>query len=40
MPSPFPGMNPYLEYPRRWPDFHQDFLVTAKRSLKKRLPPR
>jgi hypothetical protein len=22
MPSPFPGMDPYLETPRRWPDFH------------------
>ena len=22
MPSPFPGMDPYLEMPRRWQDFH------------------
>jgi hypothetical protein len=22
MPSPFPGMDPYLEAPGRWPDFH------------------
>src|SRR5437870_5524740 len=22
MPSPFPGMDPYLESPRRWLDFH------------------
>ncbi len=22
MPSPFPGMDPYLESPRRRPDFH------------------
>jgi hypothetical protein len=22
MPSPFPGMDPYLEAPDIWPDFH------------------
>ncbi len=22
MPSPFPGMEPYLEAPDIWPDFH------------------
>ncbi|QWK12050.1 MAG: DUF4058 family protein [Thermoflexus hugenholtzii] len=22
MPSPFPGMDPYLERPDLWPDFH------------------
>ena len=22
MPSPFPGMDPYLESPDIWPDFH------------------
>jgi hypothetical protein len=22
MPSPFPGMDPYLEAPPIWPDFH------------------
>ncbi|HIK45695.1 MAG TPA: DUF4058 family protein [Leptolyngbyaceae cyanobacterium M65_K2018_010] len=28
MPSPFPGMEPYLEYPRAWPKVHHR-LVTA-----------
>lgn len=23
MPSPFPGMDPYLEHPDRWPAFHK-----------------
>lgn len=27
MPSPFPGMDPYLESPAFWPDFHRTFLV-------------
>jgi len=22
MPSPFPGMDPYLEHPALWPDVH------------------
>ncbi len=26
MPSPFPGMNPYLEQPDVWHDFHQRFV--------------
>ena len=24
MPSPFPGMDPYIETPELWPDFHSD----------------
>lgn len=28
MPSPFPGMNPYLEQPDAWHDFHERFLPT------------
>lgn len=27
MPSPFPGMNPYLEQNDVWEDFHRRFLV-------------
>ncbi|WP_256529506.1 DUF4058 family protein [Limnofasciculus baicalensis] len=23
MPSPFPGMNPYLEHPDLWPGVHR-----------------
>jgi hypothetical protein len=30
MPSPFPGMNPYLEHPNVWHDFH-GILVTLMR---------
>lgn len=33
MPSPFPGMNPYLEKPHQWADFHGSFLVCAKAAL-------
>lgn len=33
MPSPFPGMNPFLEQPDAWEDFHQDFLVRAREAL-------
>lgn len=27
MPGPFPGMDPYLEKPELWPDFHQNLVV-------------
>ncbi len=27
MPSPFPGMDPYLEHPGSWPDFHHSFIT-------------
>ena len=30
MPSPFPGMDPYLEHPRHWQDFHTEFLTTIR----------
>lgn len=33
MPSPFPGMNPFLEPADAWEDFHQDFLVRAREVL-------
>src|ERR1700722_14994612 len=29
MPSPFPGMNPYIEQPAVWQDFHTRFMVLA-----------
>lgn len=32
MPSPFPGMDPFIEKPAIWPDFH-DALVSAIRGL-------
>lgn len=27
MPSPFPGMDPYLEYAAFWSSFHTRFMV-------------
>ena len=30
MPSPFPGMNPFLEQPDTWEDFHNTFLSYAR----------
>jgi len=32
MPCPFPGMDPYIERPEIWPDFH-DAMVTAIRGI-------
>jgi hypothetical protein len=39
MPSPFPGMDPYLENCGFWEDFHDTFLVTAREAIIDRLPP-
>ncbi|MFO0950986.1 MAG: DUF4058 family protein [Isosphaeraceae bacterium] len=39
MPSPFPGMNPYLEQPSVWPDFHTEFLTSLRRILAPTLGP-
>jgi hypothetical protein len=33
MPTPFPGMNPYLEQPRLWPAFHKQFIAAAYQVL-------
>lgn len=38
MPSPFPGMNPYLEDPDIWPDFHTTLFVDIRAELNRRLP--
>ena len=27
MPSPFPGMDPYLEHPALWPSVHQGLIT-------------
>ena len=40
MPSPFPGMNPYLEHPSIWHDFHESFMPIAREALIKQLLPR
>lgn len=33
MPSPFPGMNPYLEQERVWHDFHERFIPQCAAQL-------
>lgn len=33
MPSPFPGMNPYLEQSDTWHDFHVNFIVRSRETL-------
>src|SRR4051812_30345607 len=38
MPSPFPGMDPYLEAPAVFPDFHNRFIAQLSEALNARLP--
>lgn len=38
MPSPFPGMDPYLEHPAFWTEFHHRFLDAWSESLAASLP--
>ncbi len=38
MPSPFPGMDPYLEDPAFWPDFHFTFIGCWREALAALLP--
>jgi len=40
MPSPFPGMDPYIEASGRWEDFHTKFIGEIERALSPLLPPR
>ncbi len=40
MPSPFPGMDPYLEHPNVWPDVHHRLIVAIADSLAPALRPR
>lgn len=40
MPSPFPGMNPYIERPDVWNDFHDTFIPAVREVLVPRLRPR
>ena len=37
-PSPFPGMDPYLEDPAFWPDFHSTFVNYWREALVEQLP--
>lgn len=39
MPSPFPGMDPYLEDPIEWPDLHVRLMVTISRQLTVQVAP-
>lgn len=39
MPSPFPGMDPYLEHPAYWPDFHATFINYWREAIADALPP-
>lgn len=39
MPSPFPGMNPYLERPAVWNDFHHRYLTALADALGARVAP-
>ncbi|MEI7683381.1 MAG: DUF4058 family protein [Planctomycetota bacterium] len=39
MPSPFPGMNPYLENRDVWQDFHDSFLPAIRASLAPQISP-
>ena len=38
MPSPFPGMDPYLEAPDIWPDFHHAFATEIRNALNRTMP--
>ncbi len=38
MPSPFPGMDPYLEHPDIFPDFHDSFILYVRECLQPQLP--
>ena len=40
MPSPFPGMDPYLEDPRWWPGIHAAIIAQLQMALAPRLRPR
>ena len=33
MPSPFPGMDPYIETRREWPDFHNSLAEVIRTNL-------
>lgn len=39
MPSPFPGMDPYLEDPGFWQGFHTTFLTAMRAAITPMLPP-
>ena len=40
MRSPFPGMNPYLEFPALWPEVHSWLIVELARFLNQSITPK
>lgn len=38
MPSPFPGMDPFLEHPAIFPGLHERLIAYLSESLQGRLP--
>ncbi len=38
MPSPFPGVDPFLESPQEWRSFHASFVANLSNDLNERLP--
>jgi len=40
MPSPFPGMDPWLERPGLWPDLHENLIIRLQDQLAPLLRPR
>jgi hypothetical protein len=40
MPSPFPGMNPYIEKAELWRDFHNSFLFALRAAIVPQVVPR
>ena len=40
MPNPFLGMNPYLEQPDDWSDFHNQLVAAIARNLVPQLLPK
>lgn len=40
MPSPFPGMDPYIEHPEIWSDFHNNIASEMQGRLNSRIRPR
>lgn len=40
MPSPFPGMDPYIEHPEIWSDFHADLPAEIRAVLNPQIRPK
>ncbi len=40
MPTPFPGMDPYLEHPSLWPNVHSSLIIALRDELAPQLRPR